>query len=139
MHALYELETMLCEELEETAKKGQLTAGTLDTIDKLSHALKNVQKVIDRYEESEGEYSGNYGGMSYGIENRNGINQHHSFARGGRQNAKRDSYGRYSRGYSRADASDDMLTELRSLMASAPNEQIRSRVEDLIRDMEIGR
>lgn len=86
MHELYELKEMLCKELEEIGGKGELTAGSLDTVDKLAHALKNIDKVIEVKEE-EG-YS-----MADG-----------SYARG-RSNARRDNRGRYSSdgrgGYSR--------------------------------------
>ena len=141
MHALYGLEAMLCEELEKIAGKGELTAGSLDTVDKLSHALKNVQKVIEKYEEDEGGYSGAmsgarggsgansyYDGMSYGDM---------SYARG-RRNARRDSRGRYSgRGYSMADGRNEMMEEMRGLMKDLPNGQARSRMEQLIREIEM--
>lgn len=90
MNELYELKEMLCKELEEMGSKGELTAGTLDTVDKLAHALKNLDKVIENYD---GEYSGD--DMSY----RDG----RSYARGRGRNARRDSMGRYSSRYSRGE------------------------------------
>ncbi len=121
MHELYELKELLCKELEEYGRKGDLTAGSLEVIDKLAHALKNLDKIIETKEmESEDDYSmassyegggmGNMGGSS----NRGGSNRgsggssRNSYARGGGRgrgrNAKRDSMGRYSsesRRYSR--------------------------------------
>lgn len=44
---LHELKDMLCDELAKYAEKGELTAGSLDVIDKLAHAAKNVAKLID--------------------------------------------------------------------------------------------
>ena len=53
MHKLYELKDMLCEELEQYGKKGELTAGSLDVVDKLTHTIKNLDKIIEKYEEDE--------------------------------------------------------------------------------------
>jgi hypothetical protein len=80
-----ELEKMLCNELEEVIDKGELTAGSLDIVDKLTHSLKNVYKIKMGYD---GEYS-------------------NSYARG---NYSRDGYSRdgYSRdGYSKRDSYDN--------------------------------
>lgn len=53
MHELYELKEMLCRELEEYGAKGNLSTGTLDVVDKLAHAAKNVGKIIKMCEEDE--------------------------------------------------------------------------------------
>ena len=153
MHGIYKVEEMLCEELEKIGEKDELTAGSLETADKLSHALKNVQKIIDYYEEmgDEDGYSrargqggnmtgGNTGGGSYrggsyargGRGGRTGSNQYGSYARG------RDSRGRYSgRGYSRAEGTEEMVMELRDLMNDAPNDEIRQRMKDLVSEIEM--
>ena len=47
MEALYELRDMLCDQLAEYGERGELTNATLEKIDTLAHALKNVDKVID--------------------------------------------------------------------------------------------
>ena len=153
MHGIYKVEEMLCEELEKIGEKDELTAGSLETADKLSHALKNVQKIIDYYEEmgDEDGYSrargqggnmtgGNTGGGTYrggsyargGRGGRTGSNQYGSYARG------RDSRGRYSgRGYSRAEGTEEMVMELRDLMNDAPNDEIRQRMKDLVSEIEM--
>ena len=59
MKELYELKDMLLDKLKEYSKKGDLTSGTLDVVDKLSHAAKNVCKIIDDME-NEGNYSRGY-------------------------------------------------------------------------------
>ena len=111
MRELYELKDMLVKELEEYGAKGELSAGTLDIVDKLAHTVKNLCKVI---EDAEG-YSGDMGyhGRSY-----RGYRDEGSYR--GRMNARRDSMGRYSgeRGYSR----DGLADELRDLMREAPEE-----------------
>ena len=57
--------------------------------------------------------------------------------RGGRSYAsyarKRDSMGRYSRGYSMD--GDEFRSEMESLMSSAPNEHIKQKMRELMRDM----
>lgn len=120
MHKLYDLKTMLCEELEEYGSKGKLDVGSLDVVDKLAHAIKNIEKIIEA-KEDEG-YSGDM--MSYegrGRSYRGG----RSYARG-RRNARRDSMGRYS------GAEDDFMMELKELMADAPNDRIRSKMREIV-------
>lgn len=132
MHAIYELKDMLCKELEEYGSKGEMTAGSLDVVDKLAHTIKNLDKIIESYEE-EG-YSNEMGGGSY----RRGGNSY-AYARGGRgrgSNARRDSMGRYSneRGYSRA--AEDMAEQLRELMEDAPDERTRAEFRKFIAKIE---
>lgn len=55
MHELHDLREMLCKELKEYGMKGDLSAGTLDIVDKLCHAIKNLDKII---EVDGSEYSG---------------------------------------------------------------------------------
>ena len=64
MHALYDLKEKLMEELEGIAKKGELTKSSLETIDTLAHAIKNLCKVIESCEEDE-EYSHRMSRRSY--------------------------------------------------------------------------
>ena len=46
MHELYKLKDMLCEELKEYGSKSEMSAGSLEIVDKLSHAIKNLDKII---------------------------------------------------------------------------------------------
>lgn len=133
MHKIYELKDMLCEELEEYAGKDKLDVGGLDIIDKLAHTIKNLNKIIEAYEEEE-EYSGAYdmgGSYERGMSRR-------SYARGGNSNRSyarrsmaqnRDAIGRYSR-------DGEMIDQLRSLAEDAQDEQMRSEIHKLIRKME---
>lgn len=120
MHELYELKEKLCNELKEYGTK-DLSAGTLDVVDKLAHTVKNIDKIIEEYEE------GGYSGMdhSYG----DGMNSHRgrSYAR------RRDSMGRYSRNYSRDEA---MVSELRDLMQDAPDDRTRQEFQRFISKIE---
>lgn len=147
MHELYELKEMLCEELKEYGSKEKLDVGGLEIVDKLAHAIKNIDKIIEAYEEEEyseagGSYArgGNRGGnRRYSRTGRGGSSYEQggggSYARGRGSNARRDSMGRYSRGYSRG-GSDEMVEELRELMQDAPNDQMRQEFERLIGKLE---
>lgn len=146
MEGLYELKDMLCKELEEYGRKGELTAGSLEIVDRLAHAIKNIHKIIEAYEE-EGEYSQRSGGGSYrngmggnrgGQGGQNSYNRG-SYARQGRgRNARRDSMGRYSSegGYSREEGKEDMIMQLEELKQDAPSQQIMTRIDDLISELE---
>ena len=46
MHKIDELRDMLMEELEKCATKGELSAGSLEVIDKLAHAIKSIDTII---------------------------------------------------------------------------------------------
>lgn len=125
MNELYELKEMLLKELEEYGKKGDLSAGSLDIVDKLAHSVKNLCKVIEDMDEEYSNYGGSYydGRMTDGMSYRRGG----SYARG--RNARRDSMGRYSsEGYSRT---GDLAEQLRGLMREAPDEHIRQDMERL--------
>ena len=134
MHKIYELKDKLCDELEEYGDK-KLDAGSLEVIDKLAHTVKNLDKIIEKYEDE--DYSSAYDdGMTGGSYERGGnrYGSRYAMARGdgrGRgRNAKRDSMGRYS--------SDNrmMVDELRELMNDAPDERTRMEFKRFIEKME---
>lgn len=114
---------------------GKLTAGDVDYVDKLTHAMKSIKTTLEKMEGEEysGYWPGAYddGTMNRGYSRRmyNG-----SYARGRGSNAKRDSMGRYSsEGYSRH---GDMMTELRELMEDAPDERTRQEFQRFIHKLE---
>ena len=76
MHDLYKLKDNLVKELEELGKQ-DLSKSTLETVDKLAHAAKNVAKVIECCEED--EYSMAMGG---GYSRRGGYSMRGSYADG---------------------------------------------------------
>ena len=139
MHELMKLKEMLCKELEEYGSKGELTSGTLEVVDKLAHAVKNLDKIIEAYEDEEySQRGGSYNmGGSYRY-SRDGGNRgggysrtDGSYARGRGSNARRDSMGRYSR-----TGNEDMIMQLEDLMQDAPNEQIKQQIRQLVQQME---
>ena len=134
MHKIYELKDKLCEELEEYGDK-KLDAGSLEVIDKLAHSIKNLDKIIEKYEDE--DYSSAYDdGMTGGSYERDGnrYGSRYAMARGdgrGRgRNARRDSMGRYS------SDSRMMVEELRELMNDAPDERTKMEFKRFIEKME---
>lgn len=47
MHDLYNLRDVLVKELEDFGRRGELSKPSLDAVNKIAHAAKNVCKVID--------------------------------------------------------------------------------------------
>lgn len=125
MHELYQLKEMLCKELKEYGEKGELTAGTLDVVDKLAHTVKNLDKIIEAYEEE-----GNSGYYPYAYDdgmNRGGRSYNDSY-RGRSYARRRDSMGRYSR--------DGLADKMRELMEDAPDDRTRQEIKRLVEKLE---
>lgn len=134
MHKIYELKDMLCEELEEYGSKDKLDVGGLEIVDKLAHTIKNLDKIIEKYEDEEYSNRGSYEG-SYARRDSMGRYSGRSYARNGRYSREGGmSYERRSnRGYSR---DEGMVMELRDLMEDAPDEKTRMEFEKFIRKIE---
>ena len=154
MHELYELKEKLMKELNEYASQ-EMSAGSLEVIDKLSHAIKNICKIIEAAEMEEyssrggqggGSYARNYGGGRYAYEGgRGGGNRYAyeggqgggSYARGRGRNARRDSMGRYSGegGYSRTEGVDTLVEDIRSMMQELP-QNLQSEAQKFVQKLE---
>lgn len=132
---LHETCETLSRELGEANEKikragGKLSAGDLEYIDKLTHALKSVKTTIAMMEaEDEGEsgyymphYGRSYGDRSYGRDD--------SYAR------RRDAMGRYTSRRGGMSYDDGMVEELRDLMDRAPDESTRREFHKLISKLE---
>ena len=130
MNELYELKDKLCKELKKYNGE-EVTTGSLEVVDKLAHAIKNIDKIIENYEEEDGSSYGYYY-ETPGRYNRSG--KGYVYARGRGRNAKRDSMGRYaSDGYSR---NANLVDELRELMMDAPDEKTRQEYQSVISKLE---
>ena len=111
MHKLEALKEMLCKELEEYGERDNLDVGGLEVVDKLAHAIKNIDKIIEADEE---KYSGR--GRSYGYDGR--------------------SYG-YDRSYDgRMYDGGRSYDDLRRLMENAPDEHTRMELERMMQRFE---
>lgn len=130
------LKDMLCEELEQIEKKGELSAGSLDTIHKLTDSIKNISKIEMLEEVSDySEYSERKSYARRGSSYDGGS----SYRGGGSYSRKRDSMGRYSRAdhrYSRADARTEISEHLEELMQGAQTEQERRMIRTAIQALE---
>lgn len=146
MKHIEQLRDMLCEELDKVASKGELTTGSLDTVDKLAHAIKSIDTIMamEEYSEDDMYYDGSYD---------NGT----SYARGRGRNAKRDSMGRYSsrgsyarggnqrggnrggnsnRGYSGHGDTDEVVEMLEDMMKDTQDEKERMAIRKVINMMD---
>lgn len=144
MHVYEELKDMLCKELEEITRKGELTAGSLETVDKLTHSIKSIETIMAMNEYND-DYSYADGGMSnarggnrggYSRVGRSYADGGNSYARGRGRNARRDSMGRYSNGYSYDDAKADMIDEIKEIMQDAPDEQTKKEFQRFVTKLE---
>ena len=107
MDELHELRETLCRELKEYGAKRKMDAATLDVVDKLAHALKNLDRVI-------GDETGYSGYMDNGWHVTRDYSRPYSM--------------RMGRGYSR---SDSMADRLRDMMADSPDEATREELRRL--------
>ena len=129
MEYMHELKDKLCDELEEIARKGELGAGDLEIIHKLTDTIKNIDKIEMMKED------GGYSRVGdWEIEGR-------AYNRGNSYRRKRDSMGRYSRdGYSRDDRysrdGDRMMEEMESLLDRAGSEKERQAIRRCMQQME---
>jgi hypothetical protein len=129
---LHELCETLDREIKDANEKirssgGKLSAGDLDYIDKLTHALKSIKTTIAMVEADDDGESGRYM-PHYGMY-ANSYGREESYRRG------RDSMGRYTsrRGYS---YDNGMIDELRDLMKSAPDERTKNEFRNFISRIE---
>ena len=142
MHGICE---KLTEEISEMNKKmdkngGKMSAGDLEALDKLTHALKSVKTTLamEEYDdERSGDYRGSYERGGNRGSYRGSYEQGGSYARGRGRYAKRDSMGRYSSeyGYSRDEAMDDMANDIREAMPTMP-EPLRKEAERFLMKLE---
>ena len=135
MDIMKDLETLcdvLSEQLSDITRKVKnngMSSGDLDTLEKITHPLASVKKIM-AFMEDEEEYSGYDGGMgSY-----RGSYRRSYFRNGGSYARKRDRMGRYSgeRGYSRNDLADKM----RELMEDAPDDRTRQEMMRMVEKIE---
>ena len=124
---LHEMCETLSSELADMNEKiksagGKMSAGDLEAVDKLTHAIKSIKSTVAMMEDEGysgyypmgGSYRGSYRGRSYAT--------------------RRDSRGRYSgeRGYSRNDLAD----KVRDLIEDAPDDRTRQEMERLLSKLE---
>lgn len=143
-----QIKDMLCDELEEIAKKKELTTNSLEVLYKGIDILKDIKSIetMEMEYPSEGYsqdgYSQNYWGRMpiYAYDDGMSMAGGSSYARGRGSNAKRDSMGRYSSDgrsydYSRNEYSGDTKEELQRLMNNAQNDREREAIRKALDSM----
>lgn len=133
MEYMHELKEMLCDELESIVEKGELTAGSLDTVDKLTHSIKSIATIMamEGYDNSYdygGNMNGSYRGGSYAQnrDSRGRYSRRGSYARGGRRG-----------GYSRDEETDKMVEKLEKMMEKATDHNVRQAIQQAIETIEM--
>lgn len=123
--AMYELRNMLCDELDELARKGELGAGDLEIAHKLTDTIKNIDKIemleADGYSRDEDYFlrysrDGDWQSGMRGAYDRD------------MSNARRGTH--YVRGhYSRDGGMDSMKRQLQEMLDNADDESIRRAIQ----------
>lgn len=141
MKKMEELKDMLCEELDKITKKGELSAGSLDVIDKLTHSIKSIDTIMAMEDAGySNDYSYEYSREGIYTDGRNTRGRGNSNARGRR----RDSMGRYSSddeytmrgGYSRNHEMESIKSDLHEMLEEAQSEEQRRMIRNWINQVE---
>ncbi len=124
--SMYDLRDMLCEELDEIARKGELGTGDLEIVHKLTDTIKNIDK-IETLEE--GDYPGRYSrGGDWEADMRGTYGRGSSYARRGTH---------YVRGhYSRTDATENLRSQISDLMRETDDDRVKEALRRAISAME---
>ena len=113
--AMYELRNMLCDELDELARKGDLGAGDLEIAHKLTDTIKNIDKI--EMMEDDG-YSERYSlGGDWQADMRGTYGRGSSYARRGTH---------YVRGhYSRTDSMEHLREQINDMMRETDDDRVK--------------
>lgn len=118
--ALYELKEMLCRELEEYVAKGELSAGDLEPICKITKSIKNLCKILMMEEDGRGREDGYSRSNDYSRDGEWSANTRGNY---GRENSYARTGQHYVRGhYSRDDGRQRMIEQVRRMMDEADGE-----------------
>ena len=113
--AMYDLRNMLCDELDELARKGELGAGDLEIAHKLTDTIKNIDK-IEMMEDDGYSRDGDWQSGMRGAYDRD------------MSNARRGTH--YVRGhYSRDGGMENMKRQLQEMLDNADDESIRRAIQ----------
>lgn len=127
MRELYELKKQLLEELEDLSKK-PLNASSLEMVDTLAHATKNICKIIEACEEEEESsrrsYRSGYSGRGYD----------RSYEDGGDSMRSMRSYSGVEPGRAWSDGKSQIVHKLEELREQA-DESTRRVIDKALREM----
>lgn len=155
MKNLEKIKEMLCAELDQYSRKGELSTGSLDVIHKLTDTIKNIGKIEkqeqDADEEGESSYAGRQGrgrnarrdsmgrysrdgGSYYAEESYDGGSSNRGYSREGGRGGNRGGYSREN-GYSRDDGKEMMIEQLED-MAETADTKSREAIRRAIKQIE---
>ena len=119
--AMYELRNMLCDELDELARKGDLGAGDLEIAHKLTGTIKNIDK-IEMMEDDGYSRDGDYSrGGDWQADMRGTYGRGSSYARRGTH---------YVRGhYSRADSMEHLREQINDMMRETDDDRVKEALQ----------
>lgn len=122
MNTLEDLRDMFCKELDEIARKPEMSAGDLDTAHKLTDTIKNIDKICIMDESCGYSQAGDWEMTGRG----------NSYAR------SRDSRGRYTseRMYSRGSSKEHMIEKLEEMLKDTYNDKERMAIRRCIDQLE---
>lgn len=133
MKAMYELRDMLCNELDEVARKGELGAGDLEIVHKLTDTIKNIDK-IEILEDEGYSRDGDYSQRRYSRDGDGQADMRGSYGRGNSY-ARRGTH--YVRGhYSRDGGKEDMKRQLQEMLDQADDDSIRNAIQRCMNSVE---
>ena len=115
--AMYDLRDMLCKELDEISRKGELGAGDLEIAHKLTATIKNIDK-IEMMEDDGYSRDGDYSrGGDWQADMRGTYGRGSSYARRGTH---------YVRGhYSRADSMEHLREQINDMMRETDDDRVK--------------
>ena len=133
MEYYHKLKKLLCKELEEITDKGELSAGSLETIDKLTHSIKSLDTIMAMEDGgySRDGYSGRRDSMGRYADGASYENR--SYARYNDSSYEDGYSGR--RRYSRDEGKSYMMQELESLMQKAQNQDEREVMQQALKQL----
>lgn len=150
MRALDELREKFCDELDEIARKDEMSAGDLEAVHKLTDTIKNIDKICIMDEdggysqagdwEARGHFGDRYArergynedGNSYAGRHRDSMGRYSREGRGGDYSRR----GRGGRGYSRDGGKEEMMEHVEILMDAATTEEERQAVKRFKKQLE---
>lgn len=124
MKALDDLREMLCDELDEIAKKQEMSAGDLETVHKLTDTIKNIDKICILEEDGGYSQAGDWEMEGRGSYDRGSSYRGRHYVRGHYSRENRDSRGRYSRDGGK----NRMMEHLEDMMRDADTDKERDAI-----------
>lgn len=131
MESYYELKKMLCRELDEIVakSKGELSAGSLDAIDKLTHSIKSLVTIM-AMDDNGYSYNDGYSGAR----RRDNMGRYADSGVSGRYYDDGYSGRGYSEGmrYSRDEGKSHMIHQFENLMNNASSQEERDVIQSAL-------